>query len=213
MIENLDPEIRRNMRLIAMEEAEVARLQRELEQTEGKLAQSQEQLMRLNNDLQTETAHFEYGGRVFTVSQVEADLSRRFERHQTMEATVEKLRGILQARQKGLEAARDKLEGMLAAKRQLQVDVENLEARSKMVQVAQTNSNFNFDDSHLARTRELITQINTRIDVAEKMVNAEGYFHDEIPLDDPAHSNISEQITEYFNGRGPVRDELADTRR
>jgi hypothetical protein len=87
---------------------------------------------------------------------------------------------------------------MLAAKRKLEVDVENLEARLKMVEVAQTTSNYNFDDSQLGRAKELIGDLRTRLNVAEKMVNVEGEFHDEIPLSSPTNEDIVEQVTEYF---------------
>ena len=52
---------------------------------------------------------------------------------------------------------------MLAAKRQLEVDIENLEARKKMVEVAQTTSNYQFDDSQLGQVKELVTDLRTRL--------------------------------------------------
>ena len=102
------------------------------------------------------------------------------------------------ARQKSLEAARQKLEGMLAAKRQLEVDIENLEARQKMVEVAQTTSNYQFDDSQLGQVKELVSDLRTRLQVAEKLVSAETSLHDEIPLDTPTPANIVDQVTDYF---------------
>ena len=54
------------------------------------------------------------------------------------------------------------------AKRQLEVDVENLEARLKMVEVAQTASNYQFDDSQLGRVKELIGDLRSRLSVEEK---------------------------------------------
>ena len=50
--------------------------------------------------------------------------------------------------------------------------VANLEARQEMVKVAQSTSEFNFDDSRLSRTKELVRDIGCRIDVAEKLVHA-----------------------------------------
>ena len=73
---------------------------------------------------------------------MKCDLANRFDRFKTSDATLASLREIQTARQKSLDAARQKLDGMLAAKRQLEVDVENLEARLKMVEVAQTASNY-----------------------------------------------------------------------
>ncbi|HTN77905.1 MAG TPA: hypothetical protein VL096_21755, partial [Pirellulaceae bacterium] len=196
MIKDLEPEIRRNMQLIAREEVEVDKLDRQVDKKSKELAKSKEDILRLTADLERGDSNFVYAGRSYNQKQVKADLANRFARHQTCEATSEQLDKILSARQRGLVAAREKLEAMLAAKRQLEVDVENLEARMKMVEVAQTTSNFNFDDSRLARTKELITDIQSRIDVAEKLVGAEGNFHDEIPLDSEAEAtDITKQVT------------------
>jgi hypothetical protein len=94
------------------------------------------------------------------------------------------------------------LEGTLAAKRQLEVEVENLEARAKMLEVAQTTSEFNFDDSQLSRTRELINDINTRLEVGEKLINQDVQLHDRIPLDDEeaaSSEDVLDAVTKYFS--------------
>ena len=116
---------------------------------------------------------------------MKCDLANRFERFKTSDATLASLREILTARQQSLDAARQKLDGMLACKRQLEVDVENLEARLKMVEVAQTASNYQFDDSQLGRVKELIGDLRGRLSVEEKMLHAEGTLQGEIPVEQP----------------------------
>jgi hypothetical protein len=143
---------------------------------------------------------------------VKADLARRFERYKTNDATLASLRDIHQARLVSLDAAQQKLEGMLAAKRQLEVDLENLEARLKMVEVAQTTSDYQFDDSHLARVKDVVSEIRTRLSVAEKLVDTDGRFQGEIPLEPPAPENIADQIAEYFQLGKPAETEVADRR-
>ena len=137
------------------------------------------------------------------------DLANRFERFKTNEATVGSLRDILVARERSLDAARQKLEGMLVAKRQLAVEVENLEARLKMVEVAQTTSDYNFDDSQLARVRELMGDIHTRLAVAEKLVNSDHQYEGEIMLEQETPDDILEQVTEYFGSANPGAEQLA----
>ena len=175
------------------------------------------ELVKLKNDAACNQVSYEYGGRSYTLSQVKADLANRFERFKTNDATLASLNDIQQARQKSLDAARQKLEGMLAAKRQLEVDVENLDARLKMVEVAQTTSNYSFDDSQLGRAKELMTDLRTRLNVAERMLSVEGDLHDEIPVSARASENIVDQVTEYLSparqrkvGREIVEDEFAE---
>ena len=198
MIRDLGPEIKKNTHLIVKEEVAVQHLETQLEKLQGQLEKDRGEVMQLKTDLDTGNSTFDYAGHRYTETQVRTDLANRFARFKTNDATSEKLGKVLEARKRGLDAARDKLKGMLAARRELEVDVANLEARQKMVEVAQTTSDFNFDNSHLARTKEVITDIRTRIEVAERMVDANRQFHDEIPLEMPVQENVSDEIAQYF---------------
>lgn len=214
MVRDLVPDIRKNMHLIAKEEVEVERLEKQIGAGEEKLGKDQAELLQLKTDLSSGQDVFHYAGRRYTASQVKVDLANRFERYKTADATLGSLKEMQSARQRSLEAARQKLEGMLATKRQLEVDVEHLQARLKMVEAAQTTSDYQFDDSQLSRAKELIGDLRTRLDVAERLVNAEGYFHDEIPLTEPAPENIVDDVTEYFElDRPQVADAAADSQR
>ncbi|MBI3840030.1 MAG: hypothetical protein HY288_19075 [Planctomycetia bacterium] len=199
MVKNLIPDIRRNMHVIAQEEVEVERLDKQITQTSATLEKDRTEMLRLKTDLAATQPVYQYAGRSYTAKDVKADLANRFERYKTHDATLASLRDIQAARRKSLDAARQKLEGMLVAKRQLEVDVENLEARFKMVEVAQTTCDFNIDDSQLGRVKDLITEVRTRLNVAERLVNTEGELHEEIPLSAPQSDNIIDQITEYFS--------------
>jgi len=199
MIKDLDPEIHRNMHLIAKEEVEVKHLRDQLSDAEKQLAKNRSDIERLSHDLKSGDRHFVYCGKSYSGKQVENDLTRRFEQYKVKEATLGKLTQVLSARDKGLEAGREKLKAMQATKSQLEVDVANLEARQEMVKVAQTTSEFNFDDSRLSRTKQLIRDIGCRIDVAEKLVHAETTYPGQIALDDQkSGGDITEQIAAYF---------------
>ncbi len=200
MVKDLVPEIRTAMHVIAKEEVEVARLEKQIVESDTRLQKDRAELIRLKTDLSTGEANFVYAGNTYTVGQVRNDLAHRFERYKTKDATLGSLREIHSARQRSLEAARQKLEGMLVAKRQLEVDVENLEARLKMVEASQTTSPHSFDDSRLSRVKELITDLRTRLDVAEKLIDSDTALQDEIPLEEEAPADIVDQVTEYFEG-------------
>ena len=202
MIKGLTPEIRHNMHVIATEEVEVQGLRDNLAAGEKQIAKNKADIERLSTDLKKGDSHFVYCGKNYTSKQVEADLTNRFEQFKVKDATVAKLRQILAAREAGLVAGREKLKVMELAKTQLELDVANHDARLEMVKVAQSSSNFNFDDSRLSRTKELVKDIGTRIDVAEKLVNAETVPPGQINLEEPTSSNIAEQITNYFKQTG-----------
>jgi hypothetical protein len=198
MVKDLEPEIRRSMHVIAKEEVEVAELDKRVQQATEKSDKDKGEIMRLQADLKTGNSKFHYAGHSYTSGEVKEDLARRFNRFKTVDGTLESMKKMRDARQANLEAARQKLTAMMAAQRQLQVDVENLEAKLKLVQVAEASSDFQFDDSQLARCKELMTDIRTRLDVASKLANADESFHDEIPLEQAQAEDVTDQVAEYF---------------
>lgn len=198
MVRDLEPEIRRSMHIIAKEEVEVAELDKRLESAGQKAEKDKTEIMRLQADLKTGKSVFRYAGHSYSDGEVKDDLARRFNRFKTADATLDSLEQMRDARQRNLDAARQKLTAMMAAQRQLQVEVENLEAKLKLVEVAEASSDFQFDDSQLARAKQLMTDIRTRLDVAAKLANADTNFQKEIPLDETNAEDVTEQVAEYF---------------
>lgn len=200
MIDDLLPEIRKNMHVIAREEVEIERLERQIAQAREQLEKEKSVVLRMKDDLASGKTMLVYSGREYTAQQVRVDLANRFERFKTNEATLANLEQIHQARLKSLQAARDKMEGMLAAKRQLEVEVENLQARLQMVQAAQTTSAYQFDESALGRVKDLIADLKAKLDVAERLVQSQGLYQGEIPVEDPNQKDIVDEVTQYFEG-------------
>ncbi|QDV21856.1 hypothetical protein [Aureliella helgolandensis] len=203
MIQDLKPEIANNLQVVVREEVEVKKLSDQIVKKQASLAQNRDDIMRLKEDLQSGSTKFVYAGRNYSASQVQEDLSHRFKQFQVHEATTSKLEQVLDARERNLDAARMKLDEMLAAKRELEVQVENLQARMTMVEVAQTASPVSIDDSQLSHTRQLLDSIATRIDVAERLVDSEGSLAGSIRLDEPQDDNLLDEIATYFGEGQP----------
>jgi predicted nuclease with TOPRIM domain len=108
-----------------------------------------------------------------------------------------------------LDASREKLEATLAAKRQLEAEVEQLEARMQMIAAAKATSEYQFDESQLGRVKELVENLRTRLDVDEHLVEAQSNYHDEIPLDETAPEDIVDQVTEYLGTEQPAAAAVA----
>lgn len=201
MVKDLVPDIRRNMHVIAQEEVEIERLDKEIAKTEATMSREKAEIMKMKDDLAKAQPVYYYAGRSYTVQAVKVDLANRFERYKMHDDTLASLRDIQAARRRSLDAARQKAENMLAARRKLEVDVENLEAQFKMVQVAQTMSEHNIDDSQLGRVKDLISDIRTRLTVAERLANTP-IVDGEIPVSasECESEDIVDEVTEYFNG-------------
>ncbi len=199
MITDLKPEIESNAMRIAREKVEVARLEKQLADTDERLAKSQDDIERLTEDLRGGGEMFTYGGHTYTSVQVKNDLSNRFKRFKTRNETAEKLQQMLAARKSSLKAGHERMDAMMSAKRQLEVEVENLQARLASLRVAQTSSDFSLDDSQLSQTRQLLDDIATRIQVEEETMNVDVEYFGEIDLDDSNDENLLDDITAYFH--------------
>ena len=216
LISDLKPEIASNLKLIAREEVEVAKLQREVNVKQTSLAKSKDSILKLKEDLQSGVRYVTYQGKKYSIEQVRQDLGDRFKHHQSLEATSEKLVKILDARERNLIAARRKLDEMLAAKRELEVQVENLQARLTMVQVAQAGNQFAVDDGAIGQVRQALDEIATRIDVAEKLASGVDEIGS-VPVEaQEHHEDLAERISAYFledapsSNSDPQVDPLAD---
>ena len=199
MVRDLEPDIRRSMHVIAKEEVEVQHLDKQINKSESRTKKDKSEIMRLQSDLKTGKSVFRYAGNTYTADKVKQDLARRFTRFKTSDATLGSLRDMRDARQRNLDAARQKLSAMMTSQRQLQVEVANLEAKLKLVEVAQASNDLQLDDSQLAKAKQLMLDIRTRLDVAAKLANADVNFQEEIPLDEVVAENITDQVTEYFH--------------
>jgi septal ring factor EnvC (AmiA/AmiB activator) len=211
MVRELQPEIQECARVIARQQVEVDQLDERITRMDGKLDKDKADIVRLQGDLAEDRSYYTYASnRRYSADEVRDDLNRRFERYKTSDATIAHLRKMRDARQKQVDAAKSKLEEMVAAERQLAVEVENLEAQLKLVQVAEATSNFNFDDSKLARAKELVGSIRTDLEVASRLAATDVEYSGEIPLDSEAPSDIEEQVANYF-GLSGREIELAST--
>ena len=210
MIGQLDPEIRNAMHMIAKQEVKVDQLRGQRDDLKEQVAQNLKDVDRLRSDLERGDSTYVYAGKTYNEVAVKADLGRRWDRYKTRQTTLEKLDAILEARMRGLSGANEKLTEMRAAKAQLEVQVENLAAQLELVKAAQTGSDLTLDTSLLSRTKDLVKDIETRIAVDQKLLNAEDSYAGQITLDTPDTRNILDEIAQELddkNGEYIVLDE------
>ena len=186
------------MRVIAREEIALDRLNEQITSAEGKSEQGQTDILRLSTDLQSDQSVFRYAGRSYSRAEVTEDLTRRFTRHKIKDETLSHMQKMRDARHRNLDAARQKLTAMVSAQKNLETDITNLEAKRKLVTVAQASSDLEFDDSQLARAKGLIADIRSRLDVAARLANADLTMPGEIVLDETESLDVVDQVTAYF---------------
>jgi chromosome segregation ATPase len=210
LIDDLEPEVRRNKQLIVREEVALERLAGQVVHLEQRQTRDKANLLTMQAAVQRGDAEIELAGHRYASDQVKRDMVSRLERYKTSDETLFNLRRVLNARQGSLQHARLELEKMLASRNQLQAEVQKLEARQQMVTVAQTSSEFNLDTSVLARAQELVRDVETRLDVTERLLSADANYAEAIPMDaEPSTRDVVDQVTEYFGRKQPQVESVA----
>lgn len=213
MVDQLVPEIRQCMHVIAEQQVDVEHLTDALAKKETDLGKQRDALLTLRTDLGSGKSVFIFAGRSYQQVDVKRDLATRFERFKAAEEILGADRKILVARETTLAANREKLDGMWTAKKELEVKLEQLQARLQTVRAAETVSTLAIDDSNLSHARKLIAELNKQLDVKEKVMDAEGKFTGLIPVEatqtPAAPEDIGQQIDAYFDADKPADAGLA----
>lgn len=209
LVERLIPDIRNCMHVIAEQEVDIEHITAELARKQSELDAQKDVIHSRTSDLKSAQSKYVYAGQTYSAEQVRLDLAKRFDRFKVAEETLKKERQVLEARRQALAANRDKLDHMLAAKTDLELQLEQLEARLKVVQAAETISTVSIDDSELSRAKKLIRELNKQLDVREKLMATGGPLSDLIPADaGPAvPSDLESQIEAYFSPKTGVSEE------
>ena len=133
-ISDITPEIRKNMELIAREEVEIEKLEANISQFEEKLAEDEKSIKRLNADLSSGVEYVTYHGIEYSANDVKRDLTNRFDEFKTDNETMANLRKLHVTRMDNLKTFAVDWQ-LCRLQRKLRVEIENLAARNKMIEV------------------------------------------------------------------------------
>jgi septal ring factor EnvC (AmiA/AmiB activator) len=214
MIKDLTPVIADCEHKVAQQEVDVDDLRDQVDEINSDLAARKSDILRLSSHLDNGGGTFYVAKKAYPEDRVREDLALRLAKYKAREEHRNNLEEILQARERGLKAVQNKLGEMRSAKSQLEIEVEGLESRLEMIEVKQVASDVQVvDDSALADVKELMKGIKTRLDVADKMLNADTDVQDLIPLEEPAdetHLNIEDEVARYFGENRHASDGTID---
>ena len=200
-VDNLVPEIRRHMTIVAEQSVDVKDLERDLTDKEASLGKQKEAILALRSDLESGGTSFTYRAVSYSRSEVESDLAHRFETFCSVEEGIKRDRQILKAQRDTLRANQKKLDTLLSRKQDLVVKVAQLEARLKQVQAAEAINSIEIDDSQLAHVEKMIKEMNHALDVRESVLETEGTVFGGIPVNEevaPANGDIVGEIDSHF---------------
>ncbi len=205
MIDGILPDVQAQVRLIAQEEVEIAALQKNIEQSRSRLAGEETALAELRNQMRTQLVSFQDSDRQVNRPQKAEQLSRRFDRYKAGEIALASKEKLLEKRQQSLGTALSALDSMRHRKAELELQVESLAAQSRIVQASRSESGIRINGDELSEADELIGQIETRLAVAQRVLEHE---QDWLEIE-PVARHIDEdkvlaEFDEYFGTDGEM---------
>ena len=200
LIDQIVPEMQANITLIAREEVEIEKLEREIKSSHLAVNDQRTRLARLRNMLDTHQAHFTINQVSYSRTQVRDDLTRCFDRVKEAELVLEGKQRLLNTRRHNLAAAIQALEKTRHNKAVLEDRVEALTGKYHLVKAANAEGHPAFDATKIAKADKLLKQIQTRLDVAERVLSHQAKFVEQIPLNDPINeAELISEIDEYLS--------------
>lgn len=170
MINAILPDLQSQVRIIAQEEVEIAALQTDIAETQKRLAGEHQTLAALRANMDVHQVTYAVNGRNMPRQQLTEQLHQRFARLKQGELALASKQRLLEKRQDGLDAALAMLDRMRHRKAELEQKVEALAAQHRLVQASAIESGRLMDDSQLSQADQLLSDLETRLAVAQRVL-------------------------------------------
>lgn len=182
LIDDVLPEIHANVRLIAEDEVEIAALEKDILRSSEQIVTDRRLLGQLRSKLDTQTVSYEIGHRNYSRKQLAEQAGLKLARLKDAEMIQASKQRLLETRQKSLQAAMQMLDRARNRKAELEQKVESLVAQHRLVKASAIGSRFQVDDSKLSKADQLLSDIQKRVDVSERVLAHDSIS--EITMDD-----------------------------
>jgi len=181
MITDLEPAIRDKVEDLARLEEEVKELKEEIVAGRENLGKEKKIIASLRKNL--ESGDHLAGGPSYSPDELKVAMRQRWDHYRNLKQILVDKEGALKAKEKGVVAARETLNNIHAQKTELLTKIEEIEARHRTIEAASSYNDFNFDDSALARAKQIIAELDKRLNVeARKAELLDRYADKDLPL-------------------------------
>lgn len=216
-LNNIDKDLADNFDRLAHETIQVKHLKEDIAQAKARLEKQKQVVLTLRRDLDTSSKRVVYDGIEYKTDDLKATLAREFDAYKHAEAAVKAQEETLKFRVQGLDAGRAKIDAMRSAKDELTAELAKVEAEYKQVQVTETRSPFQVDDSRLGNIKASMKNLKDRVDEMKLAGELKGQFTHESIVDKVEQKARSEQVLKeidqhFGNGDQKVAAEGGDSK-
>jgi chromosome segregation ATPase len=208
-VAQLTPDMRSHCNAIAEEMVAVQNLRSEIADIRTNLERRKDSVRVMNQELKTGAEKIVYNGHTYRAERIREKLHRDLASCKRCADELKAREQLLEAKEKGLDAAREQLSSMKVQKEQLEVQIAQLEAEVKTLRVAQTQSNFQLDDSRLANIKAQLADIQSQLKVERIAGELHGSFSNdiiEVEKKAPTSAQLTHEVDEFLGSDGARTD-------
>lgn len=206
LVAELVPDIRTTMKSIAEEDVKIRRLESEVAKMEENLDSERGAVLALKETLSKGLTSYRIGNQTVSQDALRNELNRRFNSYRRLQSVVDAKHEILKSQRNQLTATKDQYNNLVQSKQELETELASLEAKLKMVEAKKAENHLQVDDSELSRVRELINNINDRLEVEIKISESDGTLLKQIRTEDIPPVDLETQIDKYFDSETKTGD-------
>jgi len=186
-IADLDEEVKKYRSAVAEETVAVEDLRDEIARIDENHQKQLDLIRIMRKDIancdDTGDKYVTYGDQKYSVERVRNKLTRDWETYKQTEDALKSKRQMLAAREVSLTAVREGLAEMRAKKDDMEIQLAQIEADLKNVRLAESRSDFHFDDTKLGDIQKDMSKVRRWIKVKREEIQPEGKFSDDpIPV-------------------------------
>jgi hypothetical protein len=204
LVNDIVPEMQANIKVIAQQEVEIAALKDDIDASQKQIADERVRVVKLRDGLASDQASFTFGQFVYTRDQLKEDLAQRFDGLKEAEVILTGKQRLLTNREKSMQAAMQALDRTRQQKTLLESQIASLEGQNQLVKAASIGSNFQLDNSKLAQSQQLISDIKMQLDVAQRVLAHESRFVQPIQIDVVSDQDLLKQVDEHLASTTPT---------
>jgi len=175
-IDGLSKVINDNLDKLANESIQVEKLRKDTASLQGRMGDEKATLTALADQLDRGVTKIKYEQREVPASTGKLVLTRKFNEYRNMEEQLKSKAKLLEVRELGLIDAESKVQELIKQREELRTTVAQLEADLKHVELVETRSKFQIDDSELADIKQQMAKVKDIIETRKRKVEYADQF-------------------------------------
>jgi chromosome segregation ATPase len=162
-VAQLIPDLERNKSLLADDMATVDALRKEIDTIRGKLTEKKKAIGIMADDLDSGRSVLRYDGKDYPAERIKTKLAADLASYKAADAELKTKELTLAAKEKTLEAVKQQLLTVNDTKRQLEVQIAELEAELSTIKLAESKNQYHVDDSRLADIQKSLADVRKQL--------------------------------------------------